>query len=130
MRKRKIATRKIAVRKITVRKIASRNITAFAIALASFLFCTAAHAQIGHPPVSPTMNGSHELRITDRDMPTPVRQIDPVRLQKDALALATAAGSIPADIESVRKGMLPKEIILKLKQIEKLSKQLRNELNP
>ncbi len=130
MRKRKIATRKIAVRKIPPTKIASRNITAFAIALASFIFCTAAHAQIGHPPVSPTMNGSHELHITDRDMPTPVRQIDPVRLQKDALALATAAGSIPADIESVRKGMLPKEIILKLKQIEKLSKQLRNELNP
>lgn len=140
MRKRKIAETKIAGTKIAEAKVAettitetrtaTRNTAIFAIALASLIFCTAAHAQIGHPPVSPTMNGSHELRITDRDMPTPVRQIDPVRLQKDALALATAAGSIPADIESVRKGMLPKEIILKLKQIEKLSKQLRNELNP
>ncbi|MGB8579932.1 MAG: hypothetical protein WCD47_03870 [Candidatus Sulfotelmatobacter sp.] len=76
------------------------------------------------------MNGSHELRITDRDMPVLPQQLDPARLQKDALALATAASSIPADIESVRKGILPKEIILKLKQIEKLSKHLRNELNP
>ena len=130
MRKRKIATRKIAVRKITVRKDCFKKHNRVRDRPGVFSLCTAAHAQIGHPPVSPTMNGSHELRITDRDMPTPVRQIDPVRLQKDALALATAAGSIPADIESVRKGMLPKEIILKLKQIEKLSKQLRNELNP
>jgi hypothetical protein len=122
MRKRKI--------KIAARRIATGDAAAFAIALASLIFCTTARAQIGHPPASPTMNGAHELRISDREMPTPVRQIDPVRLQKDALALASAASSIPADIESVRKGMLPKEIILKLKQIEKLSKQLRNELNP
>jgi hypothetical protein len=122
MRKRK--------RKIAARRIATGNTAAFAIALASLIFCTAARAQIGHPPASPTMNGAHELRITDREMQAPPRQIDPLRLQKDALALASAASSIPADIESVRKGMLPKEIILKLKQIEKLSKQLRNELNP
>ena len=117
-------------RKIAARRIATGNTAAFAIALASLIFCTAARAQIGHPPASPTMNGAHELRITDREMQAPPRQIDPLRLQKDALALASAASSIPADIESVRKGMLPKEIILKLKQIEKLSKQLRNELNP
>ena len=130
MSTRKIAARKLDARKIAAKKIAAKKTAAFVIALASLIFCSAAHAQIGHPPASPTMNGSHELRITDREMPMPVRQIDPVRLQKDALALATAAGSIPADIESVRKGMLPKEIIQKLKQIEKLSKQLRNELNP
>ena len=117
-------------RKIAARRIATGNTAAFAIALASLIFCTAARAQIGPPPASPTMNGAHELRITDREMQAPPRQIDPLRLQKDALALASAASSIPADIESVRKGMLPKEIILKLKQIEKLSKQLRNELNP
>ncbi len=127
MRKRKS---KIATKTISARKVATSNTAAFAVTLASLIFCAAAHAQIGHPPASPTMNGSHELRITDRDMPVLPRQLDPVRLQKDALALATAASSIPADIESVRKGILPKEIILKLKQIEKLSKQLRNELNP
>jgi hypothetical protein len=130
MRKRKTAETKTAETTIAETKTAARKAPAFAVSLASLIFCAAAHAQIGHPPASPTMNGSHELRITDRDMPVLPRQLDPARLQKDALALATAAGSIPADIESVRKGMLPKEIILKLKQIEKLSKQLRNELNP
>jgi hypothetical protein len=117
-------------RKTAEANTAARKAAAFAVTLASLIFCATAHAQIGHPPASPTMNGSHELHITDREMPTPIRQLDPVRLQKDALALATAASSIPADIETVRKGILPKEIILKLKQIEKLSKQLRNELTP
>lgn len=130
MSKRKIANRKSAEGKSAEGKLAKRNSAAFVIATASLIFCATAHAQIGHPPASPSMNGAHELHITDREMPTPLRQIDPVRLQKDALALATAASSIPADIETVRKGILPKEIILKLKQIEKLSKQLRNELNP
>ena len=117
-------------RKIAARRITGKKLAAFLIAMVSLIFCAAASPQIGHPPSSPTMNGSHELRITDREMPSLPRQIDPVRLQKDALALATAAGSIPADIESVRKGMLPKEIILKLKQIEKLSKHQRSQINP
>jgi hypothetical protein len=38
--------------------------------------------------------------------------------------------TIPADIATVRKGIMPKDTIQKLKQIEKLSKRLRSELNP
>ena len=37
---------------------------------------------------------------------------------------------LTSDVESVRKGMLPKDVLQKLKQIEKLSKRLRSELNP
>jgi hypothetical protein len=33
-------------------------------------------------------------------------------------------------VESFRKGMLPQDVLQKLKQIEKLSKRLRSELNP
>jgi hypothetical protein len=90
------------------RKIARQEISAFAIAAAFLILCQAALSQIGHPP----------------------RQMNLTRLHDDARALATAAGSIPADVESVSKGMLPKDILEKLKQIEKLSKRLRNELNP
>jgi hypothetical protein len=39
------------------------------------------------------------------------------------------AQTIPNDGASVRKGMLPKNVIEKLKQIEKLSKRLRTQLN-
>jgi hypothetical protein len=53
-----------------------------------------------------------------------------MQLQRDADDLARKAQSIPSDVASVRKGMLPKDIIEKLKQIEKLSKRLRTELNP
>jgi len=50
--------------------------------------------------------------------------------QKEADDLARTAQTIPSDVASVRKGMLPKDVIEKLKQIEKLSKHLRTELNP
>jgi hypothetical protein len=61
---------------------------------------------------------------------TPTRRIDSVQVQKEADDLARMAQTIPADVASARKGMLPKDVIEKLKQIEKLSKRLRNELNP
>ncbi len=58
------------------------------------------------------------------------RRIDSVQVQKEADDLARMAQTIPADVASARKGMLPKDVIEKLKQIEKLSKRLRAELNP
>lgn len=61
---------------------------------------------------------------------TLAKRIDLLQLQKEADDLARTAQTIPSDVASVRKGMLPKDVIEKLKQIEKLSKHLRNELNP
>jgi len=52
------------------------------------------------------------------------------QLQKEADELARTAETIPSDITSIRKGMLPKDMIQKLKQIEKMSKHLRTELTP
>ena len=61
---------------------------------------------------------------------TAPKRLDMVQLQRDADDLARTAQTIPIDVASVRKGMLPKDVIDKLKQIEKLSKRLRTELNP
>lgn len=58
------------------------------------------------------------------------RRLDLAQLQRDADELARTAQTIPTDVASVRQGMLPKDVIDKLKQIEKLSKRLRTELNP
>jgi len=58
------------------------------------------------------------------------RRVDPAKLQQDADNLARAAQTIPSDIASVRQGALPKDTLEKLKEIEKLSKRLRSELNP
>ena len=62
--------------------------------------------------------------------PSIAQRIDLARVQKEADDLARTAQTIPADVVSVRKGMLPKDTIQKLKRIEKLSKRLRTELNP
>ena len=66
----------------------------------------------------------------DKSADTPSRRLDLIQLQRDADDLARTAQTIPTDVASVRKGMLPKDVIDKLKQIEKLSKRLRTELNP
>ena len=58
------------------------------------------------------------------------KHVDLAQLQRQADDLARNAQTIPADVASVRKGMLPRDVIEKLKQIEKLSKRLRSELNP
>ena len=57
-------------------------------------------------------------------------RIDLVELQREADELARTAQSIPGDVGNIRKGMLPKDVLVKLKQIEKLSKRLRSELTP
>jgi len=82
----------------------------------------------GVPPPPPSMDRDHGK--TPSDEPKLQRHIDPVKLQRDADDLARTAQTIPTDVAGVRQGTLPKDIIEKLKRIEKLSKQLRNELNP
>src|SRR5215469_1458117 len=64
------------------------------------------------------------------EKPVAPQRVDLVQVQRDADALARAAQTIPYDVANVRKGMLPKDVLEKLKQIEKLSKHLRAELNP
>jgi len=69
---------------------------------------------------------------SERNIPPP--QVTAPRnhqhLEQDADELARLAGSIPADIEKVHRGLLPVDLKEKLKQIEKLSKRLRNGVAP
>lgn len=78
----------------------------------------------------PTPPESMDPAPPDKDSTTFSRHVDIEQLQREADALARTAQTIPSDVASVRKGMLPKDTIEKLKQIEKLSKHLRAELNP
>jgi hypothetical protein len=59
----------------------------------------------------------------------PQPHVDLVKLQQEADDLARTAQTIPTDVAGVRQGTLPKDIIEKLRRIEKLSKRLRSELN-
>ena len=82
----------------------------------------------GVPPPPASMDPEHGK--TGPDEPKLQRRVDPEKLQRDADELARAAQSIPSDVANVRRGTLPKDTIQKLKEIEKLSKRLRSELNP
>jgi hypothetical protein len=61
------------------------------------------------------------------DPPKPAK-IDTAKLQRNAQELAELAASVQPDIDQVRRGILPKEVVDKLKRIEKLSKHMRQEL--
>ena len=76
-------------------------------------------------------------RKMDRYLHTPVPhepppvieiKVDPARLKHDSDELLFLAQSIPWDVNQVSKGMLPRDLKEKLRRIEKLSKQLRNEI--
>jgi hypothetical protein len=82
----------------------------------------------GVPPPPAPLDPDHGK--TGPNEPKMQRRIDPVKLQQDADDLARTAQTIPTDVASIRRGTLPKDTIQKLKEIEKLSKRLRSELNP
>ena len=96
---------------------------------AAFLLCVslAALAQKNMSPPPPSMDPETQ---TGQNQPVTQTRINLVEVQREADVLARTAQSIPSDVANVSKGMLPKDVIEKLKQIEKLSKRLRVELNP
>ena len=82
----------------------------------------------GVPPPPAPLDPDHGK--TTQGEPRMQRRVDPAKLQQDADDLARTAQTIPSDIANIRRGTLPKDTIQKLKDIEKLSKRLRGELNP
>jgi hypothetical protein len=95
------------------------------------LFCAAALGAQQQPRMSPPPPPLDPEKATRAPEEQNVRRrIDPVELQRQADDLARTAQTIPSDVASIRKGMLPKDVIEKLKQIEKLSKRMRAALNP
>lgn len=98
------------------------------LALLVGLFVTPAIPQVRNNYPKPPESLNQER--ADQGVAPAARHLDLEHLQHDADNLARTAQTIPNDVASIRKGMLPKDVIEKLKQIEKLSKRLRTELNP
>jgi len=82
----------------------------------------------GVPPPPAPLDPDHGKTASDE--PKLQRRIDPEKLRRDADDLARTAQTIPSDIANIHRGTLPKDTIQKLREIEKLSKRLRSELNP
>jgi hypothetical protein len=91
------------------------------------LLAALASPQRGHMPTPPE---SLDPKPPDQEPAHISVHVDLNELQKEADDLARTAQSIPTDVASVRKGTLPKDMIQKLRQIEKLSKHLRSQINP
>jgi hypothetical protein len=51
-------------------------------------------------------------------------------IHDDAADLSTLSASLQSDLQQLQKGMLAKDLAQKLKQMEKLSKKLRQEMEP
>jgi hypothetical protein len=69
----------------------------------------------------------------EKTVPPPIHQqaaVDFEKLKNDADELVILSQSIHSGVDNVSKGTLPKDLIDKLKQVEKLSKRLRSELAP
>ena len=60
----------------------------------------------------------------------PRLKINAAKAREEANELAKLAESIPPDVNKATSGQLPQDLLTRLKQIEKLSKQLRREIAP
>jgi hypothetical protein len=100
-----------------------------ALAFILFAACTVL-AQMD--PRSPGVRQGEQAQAqAEKEIPPPIEpraHLDMAKLRQDADELARIAQTIPPDVASIRKGLLPRDMIDKLKQIEKLSKHLRNQI--
>jgi hypothetical protein len=76
------------------------------------------------------MRHAQELEAQNETAPSVNRRsVDPITLQKQANQLADLAASMPLAVQNANKGLLEKDLVQRLKQIEKLAKQLRSQLD-
>lgn len=83
------------------------------------------------PSKTQNVNPAHPDEITAQHQATPDEmrsRLAKVQVQKDAKELSELCGSLPADMDSLKQGLLPADTVEKLKRVEKLSKRLREEL--
>jgi hypothetical protein len=84
-----------------------------------------------HPARSQNINMEHPEEVHAQQVPSAdaIRyRLSNVQLQKDAKELAELCGSVSGDMDNVKRGLLPKDVVDKLKRVEKLSKRVREEL--
>jgi len=105
----------------------------FTLLLAALFFSAALVWSVAQSaPIRPGIRQADQTEAqTERNIPPPsttLTKMDLAKVSQQADDLARIARTIPSDVASVRSGMLPKDVLQKLKQIEKLSKRLRSEL--
>jgi hypothetical protein len=83
-------------------------------------------------PIRPGIRQADQAESqTEKNLPPPSNartRIDLAKVSQEAHELARLAQTIPPDVATIQRGILPKDVLEKLKQIEKLSRRLRSEL--
>jgi hypothetical protein len=100
------------------------------LSLVVLFFCCSVIAQKPGPPGLD--EGQRTVEQGEKNVPLPLYQrqrIDPAKLKRDADELASLAQTIPPSIDQTTKGVLPKDLAGNLKKIEKLAKQLRQQIS-
>ena len=105
------------------------------ISLLLFAFLLSASAAFAQGPIPPDgqLQADRAERQFEKTVPPPIHQrpsVDFAKVKSDADELVILSQSIHSGVDNVGNGMLPKDLIDKLKQMEKLSKRLRSELTP
>ena len=83
------------------------------------------------PLLSQNVNPMHpeEISVQRHLSPEEIRdRLSGPQIQKDAKELSELCASVPADMDGVKQDLLQKDVLEKLKRIEKLSKHVREEL--
>src|SRR6266436_2873656 len=112
-------------------EVLMRMLIAF-LSLAAFCLLPETNGRQGRP-IPPGIREANKQTNKPLDAPlvgasAPV--LDPAKLKQEADELAQLSAGVPSDLARVAHGQLPKDLADKLKRIEKLAKQLRNQLTP
>lgn len=75
---------------------------------------------MGHPQELSVQHHATQEEIRDR--------ASSVQFQKDVKELSDLCAAVPRDMDGLKQGILPKEVIGRLKRMEKLSKHVREQL--
>ena len=83
------------------------------------------------PALSQGVNPAYPIEIQAQKHASPEEMRDrlaSIGFQKDAKELIDLCGTVGKDMEATKQGMLSKDAIDRLKQLEKLSKRVREQL--
>jgi hypothetical protein len=80
----------------------------------------------------PTKQGNVPHIQSQEAAPSPQAKArtDPDQLRREGLELLELSQSLQPDIDSVNRGLHPKDVVDKLKRIQKLAKHMRGEIEP
>jgi hypothetical protein len=99
----------------------------FATPVCSFVAALLLTTPVGSQNVN--IGNPQEINVQHHPSPEEIRdRLSVFQVQKDAKELAEICALVTTDMDSVKQGLLPKDVTDKLKRLEKLSKRMRENL--